>query len=247
MTAMTTPGSTSAATGAATAAASGLPRHLDAGLPAPPRADAWWRRAAAVAFGAWLRVDAEGAHHVPATGGVLIAASHASHADSPTLGLAIDRPLSFLGDEKLQSWPIIGRHFPTMGLVPVDRGRADLDALGHLAALLELGHAVVVFPEGSRTRDGAVHRPRSGVARLAAATGVPVVPVGLDGTAAAWPVDGRPRLGRPGVRVRIGAPMIAPADNPADRRRFAAELHDHLVALSGRPRADTFASIGAPR
>lgn len=212
--------------------------------PAPTRVDATWRRVARAALSPWCRLTVEGREHVPASGGVLIAANHLSHADSIALGLAVrKRTVSFLGDERLAATPVIGRHLVSLGMVAIQRGEADLDALDHLVDLLGAGHAVVVYPEGSRSRTGEVHRPRSGVARIAAMANVPVVPAGLAGTQRLWPVDGNPNALGGRVAVRFG-PACSPSSNSGrDRRAFNEQLHDELVALSRAPRADHFAPV----
>lgn len=211
--------------------------------------DTLWRVPARAAVRAWLRLEVEGAHHVPSAGPLLLAATHESHADSLAIGAAVTQRLTFLGDSDLASGPLVGPLLPRLGLHPVERGAGDEDLLHQVARLLvERWASIVIYPEGSRSRDGKVHRPRSGVSRLAAATGAPVVPVGLDGTAAAWPVDTPPRLlgarRAGGVRVRFGAPMRPPADTPGARRDWTNTLHDELVRLSGRPRDDAFAAVG---
>lgn len=211
-------------------------RHLADGPLGPP---------VRAALRGWLRLDVTGADHCPREGGLLVAATHASHADSPALGAALPRPLLFLGASQLARTPVLGALLPALGLLPVERGEADADLLGLLADQVRDGAALVVYPEGSRSRDGRVHRPRSGLARLAAMTGAPVLPVGIDGTGAAWPVDGRPRLRSPRtVTVRVGQPLAAPLDAPRDRRAWSSTLHDALVELSGRPRAEGLAPVG---
>lgn len=210
--------------------------------------DASWRTPARAVVRAWLRLEVEGAAHVPAAGPLLLAATHESHADSLAVGAAVTQRLTFLGDGDLAAVPLLGPLLPRLGLHPVERGAGDEAVLTEVARLLvERWASIVIYPEGSRSRDGRVHRPRSGVSRLAAATGAPVVPVGIDGTAAAWPVDAPPRLlgaRRAGVRVRFGPPMRPPADTPGARRDWTTRLHDELVRLSGRPRDDAFAVVG---
>ncbi|MDX1658316.1 MAG: lysophospholipid acyltransferase family protein [Nitriliruptorales bacterium] len=191
----------------------------------------------------WLRLRIEDENHVPSEGPVIIASTHASHADSIALGSALERPVYFLGDLRLTRWPLLGPWLPKLGMVPVERGTADTDALGRLTALLEEGEAVVVYPEGSRSRDGRVYRPRSGVARLSAATGTPVVPAAVVGTFDVWPTGSPPRVTGGPVRIRFGPALAAPDDHPRARRRFNQHLHEALVALSGKPRADEFAPV----
>lgn len=209
-----------------------------------PDARSLARRVVRPLLRAWLRLRVEDEHHVPTSGAVIIASTHASHADSMALGSALLRPVFFLGDRRLTEWPLIGRWLPRLGMVAVRRGDRDDDALDQLRRLLADGHAVVVYPEGSRSRDGRVYRPRSGVARLAAATGVPVVPAAVVGTHAVWPTGAGPRLRGGRVRIRFGPAIAPPASTPAARRVFTEELHDELVDLSGAPRADGFAPVG---
>lgn len=203
------------------------------------------REVARVLLRTWMDLDVAGTEHVPSSGGVIIAATHVSHADSLALGAAVRRRLSFLGSVELAETPVLGPFLPRIGLLPVERGSGDAALLDQLADLVTAGAALVVYPEGSRSRDGSVHRPRSGVARLAAATGAPVVPAGVTGTADAWPVQTGPRLlRRTGVDVRFGPSLAPPQDRPLDRRTWNDQLHDELVRLSRRPRTDELAPIG---
>lgn len=195
---------------------------------------------------AWLRLKVVDERHVPATGPVLIASTHASHADSMALGAALTRPVYFLGDERLEGWPVLGPMLPRLGMVGVARGRGDAGALVKIRALLQRGEAVVVYPEGSRSRDGRIYKPRSGVSRLAAEMQVPVVPAAVVGSYDVWPTGEKPRpLGGP-VRIRFGEPLAPPMDTPASRRRFNAHLHEVLAELAGAEAAGTFAPVGGP-
>jgi 1-acyl-sn-glycerol-3-phosphate acyltransferase len=195
----------------------------------------------------WLRLRVEGLEHVPATGPVLLASTHQSHADSVAIGVAVPRPVRFLGDQRLLSWPLLGPLLPRLGMVPLQRGAADDGALDLLGSLLARDAAVTVYPEGSRSRDGKVHRPRSGLARLAAATGTPVVPVAVAGIYDVWPIGSRPRLRGGRVTVRFAAPMTPPADRPRDRREFNRRLHARLADLAGAEVADDFSPAGGGR
>lgn len=192
----------------------------------------------------WLDLRVEGAEHVPTVGRVLLAATHQSHADSLALGTAVPRPVHFLGDRRLLAWPIVGRHLPRMGMVPLDRGRGDVGAMDVLADLLDRGACVVIYPEGSRSRDGRVHRLRSGLARIAATTGTPVVPVAVAGIHAVWPIGARPRLRGGRVTVRFAAQIAPPEADAASRRRFSLGLQRRLAELAGVAVADDFSPIG---
>lgn len=192
----------------------------------------------------WLRLGVEGQHHIPQAGPVLLASTHQSHADSIAIGVAVRRPVHFLGDQRLTAWPVLGPLLPRLGMVPLARGGADAAALGVLRELLGDGAAVAVYPEGSRSRDGRVHRLRSGVARLASLAQVPVVPVAVAGIHAVWPIGARPRLRGGRVTVRFGAPLPPPSPDPLGRRRFNDRLQAHLADLAGTTCADDFSPIG---
>lgn len=203
-----------------------------------PTAPGWIRTAARPAVEAWLRLEVSGAGYVPSSGAVILAPHHRSHADVLAVGAASPRSVTFLGSEHLTRVPLLGRFLPRLGMVPVHRGQADGDAMQRCLDALASGAAMVIFPEGSRTRDGRVYRPRSGVGRLSAMAGAPVVPVGVAGTDVVWPVDRVPRVRGGEVRVVFGPPIDPPADSPGPRRSFAEQLHDALVDLSGAPRAE---------
>lgn len=188
----------------------------------------------------WLRLRVEGAEHVPARGPVLVASSHRSHADSIAIAAAIHRPVHVIGDLRLTRWPLIGPQLPKLGMVPLRRGEGDAQTLEVIAGLLENGACVAVYPEGSRSRDGRVHRLRSGVARLAAEARVPVVPAAVEGIEEVWPIDARPRpLGGP-VTVRFGPAMAPPDPVPRSRRTFNLDLQARLAELAGAQMAETF-------
>ncbi|MGH3441454.1 MAG: lysophospholipid acyltransferase family protein [Nitriliruptorales bacterium] len=209
-------------------------------IPAPPTAPSWIRALARPLVGTWLGLEIEGAGNVPTDGPVILAPHHRSHADVLAVGAATKRPLTYLGSAHLVEIPVAKWVLPRLGMIVVRRGEGDLDALRLCNELLAKGAALVVFPEGGRTRDGKVYRPRSGVARLASTAGCPVVPAGIVGTDRIWAVGSRPRVGPGHVRVSFGAPIAPPTADAGSRRRFADELHDALVGLSGAPRGQGF-------
>jgi 1-acyl-sn-glycerol-3-phosphate acyltransferase len=219
----------------------------EAGAPTAmvPGARSLVRRSLRPVLRTWLHLAVDGLHHVPSDGGVLLASTHQSHADSLAIGVAVERPVHFLGDLRLVKAPVLGPLLPRLGMVPLRRGDADAAALDVLTGLVADGRAVAVYPEGSRSRDGKVHQLRSGVARVAARSGVPVVPTAVVGIFEVWPIGKRPRLRGGRVTVRFGPPLSPPAsDTPKARRGFTLDLHDALVDLSGFGVGEGFSPAG---
>jgi len=196
-------------------------------------------------------VRVEGAEHLPASGPVIVAANHISFYDTVVLMLSTRRKIFFVGKaEYLDSWTT-RRLFPALGLIPIEReqARQAMAALGVAASVLNDGHVLGIYPEGTRSRDGLLHRGHTGVAQLALMTGAAVVPVGLVGTDRIQPIGARvPRPFRRGI-IRFGAP-IDPAHygGPARRRRqqLTLDLMEAIRRLSGQPTSDDFASGEPP-
>lgn len=144
---------------------------------------------------------------VPATGPVLIVSNHVSVLDPPLVGGAAPRPLYFMAKEELFRIPLFGRLIRSLNARPVRRDGSDMRALKAALAQLEEGHALLVFPEGTRGEEGQPLRDgKPGVGMLAVLSGAPVVPVYVSGSGVALP-RGRtlPRPAR--VRVTFGPPL----------------------------------------
>jgi 1-acyl-sn-glycerol-3-phosphate acyltransferase len=184
---------------------------------------------------AMSRISVEGAvDEIPREGPLIIASNHASNLDAPVLGAwlipRLGRRIHWLGKRELFAWPIVGWVAANGGVHPVDRGSADVDAFRLASRILEGGHILFVFPEGTRSPDGALQEARDGLALLALRSGAPIVPIGIGGSNRVWPKG--QRLPHPGghVVVRVGRPF-RPADDlpPGTDRRTAKGLVTRMI------------------
>jgi 1-acyl-sn-glycerol-3-phosphate acyltransferase len=198
-----------------------------------------WMLAMAAGFRAGLagltRVRVEGAiAEIPRDGPVIIASNHASNLDVPVLGSSLmpktGRRFQWLGKKELFSWPIVGAIADAGGVHPVDRSTADVEAYRLAKRILDEGHVLFVFPEGTRSQDGGLQRARDGVAVLALRTGSPIVPVGIAGSFERWPRG--QKLPHPGGRVtaRVGSPFrLADELPPGIDRKTATPMATELI------------------
>src|SRR3954464_4633253 len=150
---------------------------------------------------AFFRVQRIGREHVP-DGAVILASNHRSFLDPFVVGLSLKRPVYFVAKKELFDRLLAGWFRNCLGAFPIRRGESDEESVETAKQILARGDALVIFPEGTRVRDGSLGRPKRGVGRLALETGAPVVPVAVHGTERArrgWllkPVKVKVRLGR---------------------------------------------------
>jgi 1-acyl-sn-glycerol-3-phosphate acyltransferase len=191
---------------------------------------------------AMSRIAIEGAiDEIPRDGPVIIASNHASNLDSVVIGSwltpKLGRRIQWLGKKELFDWPIVGWVAANGGVHPVDRGAADVEAFRLAQRILEQGNVLFVFPEGTRSPDGALQEAHDGVAVLALRTGAPIVPLGIAGSSGVWKKG--QKLPHPGghVTVRVGRPFRAAEVVPegTDRRTakglVTAAIMDRIAAL----------------
>lgn len=183
-----------------------------------------------VAFRPWV----EGAENIPATGGVILAGNHLSAGDTYLLPAMIHRQMTFPAKAELfhmKGWGrVLGWFLKSVGQVPMDRsgGRASADGLRPIYEVLKDGGVVGIFPEGTRSRDGRLYRGRTGVARLALNSHVPVVPVGFADTQFQRGPFGIPLMRRPGIR--IGKPLYFSEQFGSTEGAVYREVTDAVMA-----------------
>lgn len=178
---------------------------------------------------------------IPRTGGLLIAANHASYLDIPLLGCGMTRRAWYLGRHDLFPIPVLNGILQSLGWIPVRLGRLDREAFGKAINLIRAGHVVVIFPEGGRSHDGRLRPPKAGIGVIVSQTGCPVVPAYLKGTFDVLPPGVRwPRLRQ--VTVRFGDPLRFETGKHKDRvetkqfyQHVSRTVIEHIAALGQVP------------
>jgi 1-acyl-sn-glycerol-3-phosphate acyltransferase len=178
------------------------------------------------------RFDLQGFDRLPVEGPAILCPNHVSFLDSAFLMLQVPRNISFVGKaEYMDSWKT-KYLFPLMGMIPIDRGGGDKSqaALETAEAVLRRGELFGIFPEGTRSRDGMLHKGRTGAARLALKIGCPIFPVGMIGTREIQPPDAKvPKL-RGSCTIKIGRPInVERYRNRGDDHMVLRQITDELM------------------
>lgn len=186
-----------------------------------------------------LGVDGDGAGLPGSERAVIFAPNHSSFLDPWFVAIATQRPIRYLINHhwyhKNSFWTWM---FRGCGTIPVKQ-RDPRGTIETVCGFLDAGESVAVFPEGKISHDGRIQKVQTGLARIAARSGAPVVPVGIRGAYGAFPRHRRvPRPKR--VRVVLGEPMVFPGapDERPDRdaiEQFNARLRKQMARLSARP------------
>ncbi|MCB0948273.1 MAG: 1-acyl-sn-glycerol-3-phosphate acyltransferase [Mycobacterium sp.] len=199
------------------------------------------------------RPKVEGLENVPSSGAVILASNHLAVADSFYLPLVVSRRITFLAKAEyftgtgIKGW--FTRWFYTVaGQVPIDRSDADSaqSALTTAERIVGEGKLLGMYPEGTRSPDGRLYKGKTGLARLALQTQVPVIPVAMIGTDSVNPPGSKMwRFGR--VQVKFGKPMDFSrfeglAGNRFIERAVIDEVMYELMQLSGQEYVDLYAA-----
>ena len=190
-----------------------------------------------------------GAEKVPRKGGLIVASNHISFWDPLLIGSACPRELHFLAKEELFSPAPFGALIRGVNAIPIRRGVADLSGLHRAMEVLQRGGALLLFPEGSRMRDGELHVARPGVGLLASNADVPIVPCFITGS-------NRPgKWWRRGERVAIRFGDVRPwrdlagesAGLPAGRARYQSIGEGVMREIASLRDAEQMAVRGVAR
>jgi 1-acyl-sn-glycerol-3-phosphate acyltransferase len=188
----------------------------------------------------WFRLHHEHLDRIPSTGPAIIACNHISYLDPLTNGDVVvraGRRPRFLAKEDLFRIPIVGRALRGAEQIPVSRGTRDRSSLDRALDALARGEVIVVYPEGTVTKrdDGLPMEGKTGVVRLAVASGVPIIPMASWGSQAVWQKSGKGSLkfGRPiwtSVGERIELPVVREGEQPA-LRELTEQVMDAISKL----------------
>jgi 1-acyl-sn-glycerol-3-phosphate acyltransferase len=137
-------------------------------------------------FATYFRWRVYGAENVPLQGGVILASNHASFLDPPLVGAGLKRDINYLARESLFRFPGIGALLRSWNSVPVDRDGGGAGGLKIILDRLLAGGGIILFPEGTRTKDGKLLPARSGIGLTVIKSTAPVVPVRVFGTFEAY-------------------------------------------------------------
>jgi 1-acyl-sn-glycerol-3-phosphate acyltransferase len=183
---------------------------------------------------AYFHLELRGVQHIPRDGAVLITPNHQTYADPPLVTIPIRRPVFYMAWNRLFQVPGFGWFIRRLRAFPVEIDSADRRATREVVRLLRAGEAVMIFPEGERTRDGTVGRFKPGAFRLAVSLATPVLPVTIDGGHDAWPPDRLLPRRRP-ITITYH-PLLSPHASLSPR--------DAAVELAERTRATITAGLG---
>lgn len=182
--------------------------------------------------GAGVHLDLEGFETIDFSRPYIIVANHQSMIDVCALFCALPVPMRFVLKQELARLPFVGAYARAMGMVFIERrsARAATRRLHDAATIFRDRQSLCAFPEGTRSRDGRVGPFKGGVFKLAIETGIPILPIAIDGSGLILPAAGfKVRPGR--IRLRVGTPIATADLHPGDRQQLARRSQQVIIDL----------------
>lgn len=180
-----------------------------------------------LAFRVLLDYRVRGLEKVPREGPLIVAMNHASFMDPLMIGAFIPRHVTMMGKVELFRKPIFGLLVRLYGAFPVRRGEGDLQAVRRSLEVLQAGGALLLAPEGTRSKDGTLQRGKEGTALMALRTDATIVPVAIWGPKHLW--KNLARLRRTKTEMVVGEPFRLESPTPRPRREELRELTDEIM------------------
>jgi 1-acyl-sn-glycerol-3-phosphate acyltransferase len=180
-----------------------------------------------------------GVKNIPRTGGVLIVSNHQSYLDPLLVGMGCPRPVNYVARESLFRFKPFGWLISSVNAFPIDREGIGLAGIKEALKRLKRGEMVLIFPEGTRTRDGEIGRLRPGFTTLAVRSKSAILPAAIEGAYRYWPRSQMiPRPGR--IRVCYGQPIMPEEYANLDERELLEfveirlrQCYDQVRSLPG--------------
>jgi 1-acyl-sn-glycerol-3-phosphate acyltransferase len=195
----------------------------------------------------YFGLELRGTEHIPPTEPVIITPNHQTYADPPLVSIPVRRPIHYMAWSRLFEIPLFSWVIRRLRAFPVELESTDPRATREAVRILRAGGALMIFPEGERSRDGGLQRFKLGAFRLAVSLGVPVLPVTIEGGHEAWP---------PGCTLPRRRPITITYHPPArpdpglEPRRQAGELAARtrgIIASGLRSRTARAGGLGTYR
>jgi len=201
----------------------------------------FWRALLRVSMPAYLKTRVFNRHFEPASGGAVYVSNHQSFLDPMLMSFALVRPMNYMARDSLFKYPGFKQLIESVNAFPLRRSAADTRAMKEAMRRLKGGSQVVVFPEGTRTRDGRIGEFLPGVALLARRAADWTVPVLIDGAFEAWPRT-KPLPAPGSIVVQYGRPIPRAVARSMDAREFVRMLRGRLIEMQ----TDVRRRVGRP-
>lgn len=190
--------------------------------------NAFIRYAVMGAYKIYYNFHIEGWENLPEKEGVIIASNHRSYADPVLLTMPMKKPVTYMAKEELFHNKLFGAFIRILGAFPVKRGSGDMSVITECTDRLAAGKNVVIFPEGTRSKENKVHRGKNGVALIAARSGADVLPMGIV-------FEGEKLHFRSKLTLKIGkvitSEQLALTEAPDDIKRGKQVIMDAVTEL----------------
>ena len=176
----------------------------------------------------------KGLDNVPKKGGFIIVANHESYLDPPIIKAMIDkyfkRIVYYLTKKEAYDKFFKKLFFDIVGTISVDRQKGDITALNEAIKTLKEGGIIGIFPEGTRSRDGKLHKGKTGAVRIALAAKYPIIPIGIQGTYELWPPHQKLPKRKKKVIISIGKPIsLEKYYNQRVTKELLREVTDKII------------------
>lgn len=182
-----------------------------------------------------FRIRVRGREHIPSDGGVVVLSNHQSHLDPVLVGLCFDRRLNYLARDTLFGFAPFRWLINSLDAIPLDREGIGLGGLKESLKRLKAGEGLLIFPEGTRTRDGEVGKIKPGFLALARRSKAALLPVGMEGAFDSWPRKNL--LPQPAIiHIQIGEPLMPAQFADWSDEKLLAEIEARIRQCHSRAR-----------